>query len=406
MDLTRPKTSVESGLMLGSPPPPGRLVTLDNWQEAPFNRWGFLHVRELIPTANISRGETPVYELPRAERDLGDLAFEHEGGPVTFSQMLEATFTDGVIVVNRGKVIYESYADGMTPSTTHLLMSVSKSLTATLAGVLVGQGKLDTEATVPEYVDELRGTSWEGCTVQHLLDMRSGTRFDESDYDNLESDGRLFEEVMSWRPRVHADLPDNLCEYIAGLENQRDHGGPFEYRSILTEVLGWVLERCGGDRFSEMFSREIWSRIGAEHDAEITVDSRGFAVADGGICTTLRDLARFGLMHLQGGEIAGRRVLPEPWVQRLLSPDPELMEAFAGSSEAHDYPDGFYHDKWWVIDANRGIYSGYGINGQQLLIHRPSSTVVVKFSTWPRGWVEEASRLQDAGLFALCDSLS
>ena len=406
MDLVRPMTAVESGLMRGSPPPPGRVVTLENWQEAPFNRWGFLHVRELIPTANISRCGTPEYELPREERDLAGFEFEHEGDRVTFSQMLEATFTDGVIIVHRGRVIYESYVEGMTPATTHLLMSVSKSLTATLAGVFVGQGKLDPGATVPQYVDELRGTSWEGCTVQHLLDMRSGTRFDESDYDDLESDGRLFEEIMNWRPRMHPGLPDNFYDYIAGLENARDHGGPFEYRSILTEVLGWVLEKCGGGRFSELFSREIWSKIGAADDAEITVDARGFAITDGGICTTLRDLARFGLMHLQGGEIAGRRVLPEPWVQRLLSPNPELMEAFQRSGESHDYPDGFYHDKWWVIDANRGIYSGYGINGQQLLIHRPSDTVVVKLSTWPRGWVEEASWLQDAGLLALCDSLS
>jgi hypothetical protein len=165
------------------------------------------------------------------------------------------------------------------------------------------------------------------------------------------------------------------------------------------------LERCGGGGFSELFSTEIWSKLGAEHDAEIAVDARGFSIADGGICTTLRDLARFGLMHLQEGEIAGRRVLPASWVQRLLVPDAELMDAFLAYDGNREYPGGFYHDKWWVVDVNRGVYSGYGINGQQLLIHRPSKTVVVKFSTWPRGWVEDLARLQDAGLFALCDSL-
>lgn len=405
MDLTRHANAVELGLMEGSPPPWEKLVTLANWQDAPFNRWGFLHVRELIPTANIARGDAPAYEFPREEREIGAFRFEHEGESVTLSQMLDATFTDALIVVHDGKVIHESYTDGMLPETLHLLMSVSKSLTATLAGVLVGQGKVDPNTTVPEYLDELRGTGWEGCTVQHLLDMRAGTRFDESDYDNLESDGRLFEEVMLWRPRAHPELPDNFYDYIPGLENARDHGGPFEYRSILTEVLGWVLERCGGARFSELFSKEIWSKIGAEQDALITVDARGFAIADGGICTTLRDLARFGLMHLQEGEIAGRRVLPESWVQRLLVPDAELIDAFLVAPEARDYPGGFYHDKWWVIDADRGVYSGYGINGQQLLIHRPSKTVVVKFSTWPAGWITDVSRLQDAGLFALCDSL-
>ena len=135
-------------------------------------------------------------------------------------------------------------------------------------------------------------------------------------------------------------------------------------------------------RFPELYADRIWSRIGAERDAEIIVDTVGFAAAEGGFCTTLRDLARFGLMHLQRGEIGGRRVVPATWIERLHTRDGELIAAFDDDSFP-DRPDAFYHDAWWVWDGAAGIYSGYGINGQQLLVHHPSRTVIARFSTWP-----------------------
>ncbi len=405
MDLEKPAGSVELGLMRGTPPALERAVTLANWQDPPFNRWGFLHVRELIPTASISRGDGPVTKLPRDEADLEGSTFRFEGRQVTVREMLDATYTDGVLVLRDGRIEFEWYAKGMEPSTPHLLMSVSKSLTATLAGVLVDRGQLDPQATVPVYIDELRGSSFEGCTVQHLLDMRAGTRFGEEDYDDLESDARIYEEVANWRPRAHGGLPRDLYTYIAALENDREHGSAFKYRSILTDLLGWVLARAGGAPFVELFSRDVWSPIGAEQDAYVTVDAAGFPLVDGGICVTLRDLARFGLMHMSDGRLDGRRIVPEGWIHRLLVPDAELIAAFREAPEAEDFPAGaMYHDKWWVIDPVRGVYSGYGINGQQLLIHRPSRTVVAKFSTWPRGWVRELSRLQDFGLLAICEA--
>ena len=74
--MPRYRAAAELGLMQGTPPPPAdRLVTLANWQDPPFNRWAFQHVRDLVPTARIARGEGPVWRLPRAERDLDALRF-------------------------------------------------------------------------------------------------------------------------------------------------------------------------------------------------------------------------------------------------------------------------------------------------------------------------------------------
>jgi CubicO group peptidase (beta-lactamase class C family) len=287
----------------------------------------------------------------------------------------------------------------MRPDDTHLLMSVSKSLTAALIGVLAAEGVLDPAAAVTSYVDALRGTAWEGCTLQHLLDMRAGTRFDESDYGNPDSDGVLLEFISGYRTTRRTDLPPDTYAWIIALDNAREHGGPFEYRSILTDVLAWAAVEATGMRFPELFSDRIWSRIGAERDAEIIVDAAGFAVVEGGICTTLRDLARFGLMHLRDG--AG--VVPADWIARLLHRDDELVAAFASEATA-DRPNAFYHDQWWIWDE--GVYSGYGINGQQLLIHRPKQTVIARFSTWPDRWDERLVRHADAANVALLAHLS
>jgi CubicO group peptidase (beta-lactamase class C family) len=402
---TGPDVRPANGLMRGSPPPPDKLVTLANWQDPPFNRWGFLHVRDLIPTAQISRGGGPVAELEHDPHDVGSIPFRFRGDDWSVAKMLDATFTDGLLVLHGGRVVDERYVDGMEPDTTHLLMSVSKSVTATLAGALADQGRLDPAALVTEYIDELKGGVFEGCTVQHLLDMRAGTKFSE-DYEDLDSDVRVYEQVCGWRPRTDPDLAADLYGYMAGLtENARPHGGPFEYRSILTDVLGWVIERAGGDRFATLCSREVWSKLGAERDAEITVDPHGCAMEDGGICTTLRDLARFGQMHLDEGLAPGGRVVSAEWVRGCTRSDPELLEAFAGAPDGKEFPGGMYHNQWWVIDPARGIHSGLGINGQQVLIHPPSRTVVAKFSTQPLAWDTELSQLQMRGSLAICDAL-
>jgi CubicO group peptidase (beta-lactamase class C family) len=388
------------GLMQGAPPPPERLVTSDNWIEGPFNRWGFLHVRELARTARISRGDGRVTGLLAAPRDWRGVAV----GDVPLGEALARAYVDGICVVHDGRIVLEHYAPGMRADDTHLLMSVSKSLTATLVGVLVGEGALDPDVPVTAYVEALRGSAWEGCTIQHLLDMRAGTRFDEDDYGDPESDGVLLEFISGYRTHRRPELPQDTYAWIRTLENDREHGSPFKYRSILTDVLAWAATAATGSRFPELFSERIWSRIGPERDAEIIVDAAGFPIVEGGICTTLRDLARFGLMHLQGGELAGRRVVPEDWIARLRNPPPELAETFDDPILA-GFPDACYHDCWWVGDPTAGIYSGYGINGQQLLVHHPSRTVIARFSTWPDRWDDELFALGEAIDRALLEHL-
>ena len=355
--------------------------TSDNWTRSPWNRWGFSHVRELAHTARISRGDGPVWEFPRRPLTLETMSVPHETGPFTLVQALQAVYTDAFVVLHRGELVWEWYEEHVRPDHPHLIMSVSKSLTSTLIGALIGEGLVAVEGRVEQYVPALRGTAWEGATVQHLLDMSAGVRFDESDYDNPDSDGILIEQVSGYRPRRREGLPAGTAAWILGLQPQGSHGDRFEYRSIITDVLGWIIEEVTGQRFADVFSQRIWSRIGAEQDGDIIVDEVGFPTVEGGICVTARDLARVGQLHLQRGNVRGEQVVPAEWTDHVLQGDDTLRAhmAQAGSEQGHEY----YRDCWWVFDSARGLYAGHGINGQHVYIDRSTETVIAQHSTTP-----------------------
>jgi CubicO group peptidase (beta-lactamase class C family) len=379
-------TRGDSGaLMKGSPPfGPESQVTLANWQDAPANKWGFQHARELVPTARIRRGSGPTWILEREERDVRGVTFEANDLRQTVGQMLEATHTDGFLVIHRGKIAAEYYFNGMQEDTPHLLMSVSKSITAALAGRLVERGALAVDAPITELVPELAGTAFTGATARHLLDMRAGVRFNEN-YDDVGADVRVCEQVYQLRPRTDDRLPADAISYFATLQRDGEHGGGFRYSSILTDVLAWVLERAGGARFHELVSTEIWAPIGAEFDAEVTVDAHGNAMADGGISTTMRDLGRFGLQYLTRDSSGRPQVVPREWVRDTIRGASDGAEVFSASGEQVGFPPGaHYRNCWWVRDGAEGYLHGSGIYGQNVFVHGPSETVVVKFSSWAK----------------------
>lgn len=381
--------------MAGPPPFGDGLVTLAAWQDPPYNRWAFQHVRELMPTARIRRGGT-VHELPSAPLEFGALTFRCDDRDSSVDQMLDETYTDGFLVLHRGRVVYERYLNGMQPDTPHLLMSVSKSVVATVAGTLAARGSLDVTAAVTSVVPQLAGTSFDGASVQQLLDMRTGTRFDEN-YDNPEADVRTYERVFLWRPDDGRPRPADALAYYATLVNDGEHGGPFRYRSILTDVLGWVLERAGDARLHDLISALVWQPMGAEYDAEVTLDAHGNAMADGGMCATLRDLARFGALYLADSE----------WAADTARGAADGASAFvaAGESERGWPPDAHYRNCWWVRDPSAPVLMAAGIYGQNIYVLPSDDLVVAKFSTWPTALSDEFSRQTWAAVEAVAATL-
>src|SRR5215472_1850498 len=166
--------------MTGFPPAPENQVSLANWREAPFNRWSFRHVREIIPTADVAHDPHRVRPLPIGLVDTDNIRIRGARDRVlSLDDFLMAASTDSLVILHRGRIIVERYADGMTAETPHILMSVSKSVLGLLTGILVSEGILNPDRQVTTVIPEVSETAYKGATIRHLLDMRAGVAFDE-----------------------------------------------------------------------------------------------------------------------------------------------------------------------------------------------------------------------------------
>jgi CubicO group peptidase (beta-lactamase class C family) len=360
-------------------------VTLDNWQSAAQLHWTFQHVAEFLPTAMISRGTGPVAELPATPTELSDIPLHDttNGRRTTVGDVMAATVTDGWMVTHRGKVLAEQYYSGMTADTSHLLMSVSKSLIAMVAGALVDNGALEVDAQLTTYVPALANSGYVGATVRHLLDMRSGIAFSE-DYLNPMAQVRLLEQAIGWAPRTVPDLPATMYDFLLTLQQQSPHGGPFQYRSCETDVLGWICEAASGIRMPELMSQLLWSKMGAEYDATIGVDPVGTGMFDGGINACLRDLIRFGSLFLNGGtSLSGEHVVSPSWIADTVTGGPDSRAAFAASPDDNRMPGGMYRNQFWFPYPGDIVLLCLGIHGQMIYINRSVGVVAAKLSSWP-----------------------
>ncbi|GAB96543.1 hypothetical protein BJY21_000281 [Kineosphaera limosa] len=355
------------------------LVSLANWQEPHNVRWSFQHMRELMPSAVIHGNDNP-RPLPERHFDLDGLETELEWAP-SVADLLRATQTDGFLVMHHGRIVTEQYTPPMVRRTRHLVMSVSKSIVSCVAGSLAGDGLLDPEAPAERYVPELAGCGYAGRTVRDILDMRSGVQFSEAYLDPM-SEVRVMERSMGWAPRNHGD-PLGMYPYILSIAAQEERGGVFEYRSIDTDVLGWICERAADARMADLISERIWEPIGAFHDAEVTLDPLATAIHDGGVSTTLRDLARFGLMIAADGAVGERQVVPAEWMHTACYPPADVREAFAASDNEPYLTGGWYRNQFWFVPGDNGpIQLALGIHGQMVFVERSTGIVAVKLSSW------------------------
>src|ERR671918_678886 len=155
-------------------------VTLANWRTAPFNRWAFHHVRELIPSADIPNDIHHVRKLAPQPVDFSKLRIDPDSGEALgLEAFIRETDTDGLAIVHRGRLVFERYGNAMTQETPHILMSVSKSLLGVLTEMLARQAGLRLDAPVTSVVPELERTAYRGVTIRDLLDMRAGIVWDE-----------------------------------------------------------------------------------------------------------------------------------------------------------------------------------------------------------------------------------
>jgi CubicO group peptidase (beta-lactamase class C family) len=373
------------GWMLGAPPPPEKIIRFQDgsYWRFPMFRWSFSHWRELVPTVNVPRGPASTCELTRAPRgELDELTFTPLGGArkMTWAESLYANYTDGIIVLHSGRIIYERYFGALSAERPHIAFSVTKSFFGTLATALILEGKLDPLAPVARYLPELARSGFADASMAQVLDMTTALDFDEQ-YDNPAATFHEYGRAVGYEPRPasYAGPPTDYA-YLASVRKAGEHGESFVYRSVNTDVLAWVIARVTAQASHEVLHARIWARLGMEEDAYIQVDSIGTPLASGGLNTRLRDLARFGEMIRQGGVCRGQQIVPAAAIAEIRRGG--NTQAFAGAGY-HTLPGWSYHNQWWVSHDDHGTFMGRGIHGQALYIDPTAEMVIARFASHP-----------------------
>ena len=361
-----------SEVMQGFPPSEPNRVSLANWRKAPYCHWAFHHVREIIPSADISNDPTDVWELKPDTMDTSSLGLDNA---------MVSTDCDAIVVLHKDKLVHESYSNGMTSRDPHILMSVSKSMLGLVAGTLIERGELAESDLITKHLPEIENTAYAGATVRDLLDMRAGILFDE---DYLATEGPIvdYRFAANWNPvpkdRVAADLRSFMSLLT---ETDGPHGGRFHYVSPNTDLLAWVFERASGMRYAELVSERLWKPLGAEAPGYITVDRIGGARAAGGKCLLARDLARVGMMMANGGQRDGKQVVPACWLEDIVqNGDPQAWKDGDFYNEMGQR-DIHYRSKWYVNQEAEPLIFGVGIHGQFLFVDPAKKLSIAWFAS-------------------------
>lgn len=370
----------KSGYNVGFPAPVDKRVTRDNALAYPYTGWSYQHVRELFPTRSVARGG-PISPLPSQPISLDGLTFTAPNGQtLSWSQFEAETHTDAMLVLHKGKIVYERYANGMTPESQHLLFSVSKSFVGLIAELLIHEGKLDETAKITTYVPELVGSAWEAATVRDLMDMRDGVSFDEN-YANPNAEIHRYALAWGWGPAA-MPAPKGVYEALPSLKTRfADAGGPFRYRSAATDALGWVIVRASGKSLASLVSDRVWKPLGVEHDATWAIDPAGQEIAAAGLNVTARDLARLGEMLRQDGKFNGTQIIPASVVKKIKAGGDNA--AFRASNPIPARLNWSYRSQFWIThDANQ-TFNLFGVAGQRVYIDPTNEIVIVRFGSHP-----------------------
>jgi CubicO group peptidase (beta-lactamase class C family) len=382
-DQQKSQAANELGLMRGFPPSADQIVTHENQLYSPYNRWSFQNELKLNRTADVWRGNGPVAQLDYAQFDIEQITYQNRAGTqFTFTDMVENSYTDGILVLHKGKIIYEKYLNGMQAHTLHAWASGSKSMTGTLAALLAHEGLFDPNANVSTYLPELKESGFADATVRQVMDMTTAVRFSDDNLDPVSEDLN-YGIALGWREKPAGySGPESVYEFLPTMKKAGEHGLRFAYLTPNTDVLAWLMKRLLNQSLAEIMQERIWSKLGVERDAFWIVDPATAETAGSGLLSTLRDQARFGQMLLQQGQFNGQQILPSIVVEDIEKGGDR--DAFADGPGASPMNQGYsYHHQWWMTHNPHGAYQALGYGGQMLYVDPVAQLVIDKFSSYP-----------------------
>lgn len=369
--------------------PPTKEKTLDaangSFFMFPGLRYSVNHMREFNLTKNVPAA-TERYHKFRTKIDpaIDSISFTpwNSQTPMTWEESLGKNYTDGIIVLHKGKIVYEKYMGGLTPDGTHAAMSVSKSFTGTLASILIAEGKIDPSKKVTEYIPELEGSAFADATVQEVLDMTTSLKYSENYADPKAEVWTYTASGNPFRPAGY-DGPRNYYEYLKTVQKIQGegHGAKFGYKTVNTDVAAWIVSRVSGKDIATLLSEKIWKPMGAKYDGYYQIDPSGIPFAGGGFNLNLRDMAAFGQMILDGGKLHGKQIIPEAAAKEISGGGSQA--AFEASGAYPALKGWSYHNMWWITNNAHKAFMARGVHGQSIYIDPAAKMVIVRFASGP-----------------------
>ncbi|WP_432711022.1 serine hydrolase domain-containing protein [Pedobacter sp.] len=373
------------GWMKGFPPPKDRTVSAadGSFFNFPALRYSVCHMRKFLPTTVVQSAQDNRFNFSvDLDKALDTITFTVMGTTerTTWKESLDKVYTDGVIVLHDGKIVYEKYFGELKPDGIHALMSVSKTFTGTLGALLVAEGVLDENKTAGEYVPELKKSGFGDATVRQILDMTTALKYSE-DYSNPKSEIWTYSAAGNPFPKPAGyNGPQNYYEYLETVKKEGTHGLAFGYRTINTDAMGWIISRVTGKSIPELLSERLWKPLGTHFDGYYQVDGSGIAYAGGGFNVNLRDLAKFGAMVCNNGFFNGKQILPSKLVKEFSAGGSQKAFEKAGYTNLKNWS---YKDMWWVTDNQDGAISARGVHGQAIYVDPVAKMVIVRVASHP-----------------------
>jgi CubicO group peptidase (beta-lactamase class C family) len=320
-------------------------------------------------TTRVVRRSGPVWELPRAQR-TPNFSYAWQGQTYAADAFPARTHTNALLILKDGHIISELYRNDTNARTRHMGWSMTKSITSVLIGCALAEERIQSlDVPITRYLPELAGGGYDGASIRDVMEMRSGVAYDER-YD--------FENPGVAASNHIAALVRNTARFVdvaRTLPRRHPPGAQFEYKTIDTAVLGWLVERVAQESVAAYTERCLWQPLGAEADGFYIMDGppgTGREFSGAGFNATLRDFGRFGQMMLDGGVANGRRIISTQWVEQSTVP-----------RHAEDQRGG-YGLQWWTRPGS-DAYVAIGLQGQYVYVDPRSRTVVVKLSHFPPG---------------------
>lgn len=389
-------TASELKLMEGFPPPADKLVDRSNaLMTPPFNRWSYLNMRLLYPTAGIANASQPIKMPGEIDKGIAGLKVvkpDATGAPtkttVDMKTYLKETYTDALVVVQRDKIVFEKYFNGMDGNHPHQMMSVTKSFAGLFGLQAVADGKADEGEVVSKYLPELKASgAFRDATFEQVLNMTNAMDFSEK-YADPNSGIQHYGVVLGlMTPQPGKTYANSIYEYLPTLKKDpaHEHGEIFHYQTPKTDVVNWVTNRVTGVSFQKNMFDKLWSKLGTDGETYVLLDKNATLFAGGGLNATPRDLARFGSMMISDGKFAGQQVISEDVIKQLSKG--ASTEAFAngpsstGIMAAEDWS---YRAQWWVRqEKGKEAFSAIGIHGQWIYCDIHRGVAIIKQSSQP-----------------------